>query len=250
MASSWPLSPVYVKPPDWRLPVFGVESRVAGVQPPRRMHILFDLDGTLVDSRPGIFNSIQYSLKHHELPVPAAEDLLWCIGPPILESFAKLVGPDSPHLFEPAVEKYRERYSATGIFECEVFPEIVETLAELQRQRHTMHVATSKAEVYAKRIITHFEMDRFFASVNGSELDGTRANKAELIAHILEQQGISREEVVMIGDREHDMIGAVKNSVPAIGALWGYGTGKELMESGATLCSRVPHLLVEMVETF
>lgn len=213
------------------------------------MHILFDLDGTLVDSRPGIFNCIRYSMEHHKLPVPAAEDLLWCIGPPILESFAKLVGPDSPHLFEPAVVKYRERYSAIGIFECEVFPEILQTLEKLQQQGHTMHVATSKAEIYAKRIITHFEMDRFFASVNGSELDGTRANKAELIAHILEQQNIPREEVLMIGDREHDMIGAVKNGIPVIGALWGYGTGKELMESGATLCARVPHLLVEMVET-
>ncbi|RYG97323.1 MAG: HAD family hydrolase [Alphaproteobacteria bacterium] len=166
------------------------------------MHILFDLDGTLVDSRPGIFNCIRYSMEHHKLPVPAAEDLLWCIGPPILESFAKLVGPDSPHLFEPAVVKYRERYSAIGIFECEVFPEILQTLEKLQQQGHTMHVATSKAEIYAKRIITHFEMDRFFASVNGSELDGTRANKAELIAHILEQQNIPREEVLMIGDRE------------------------------------------------
>lgn len=229
--------------------MFGVECGEVGVQPPRRMHILFDLDGTLVDSRPGIFNCIRYSLEHHQLPVPPAENLLWCIGPPILESFAKLVGPDSPHLFEPAVVKYRERYSAIGIFECEVFPEIVETLAELQKQGHTMHVATSKAEIYAKRIITHFEMDRFFASVNGSELDGTRANKAELIAHILERQGISKDEVVMIGDREHDIIGAVKNGVPSIGAMWGYGTGKELIESGATLCARVPRLVVELVES-
>ncbi|RYD21291.1 MAG: HAD family hydrolase [Verrucomicrobiaceae bacterium] len=231
----------------WRTWVFGVECGTVPVQPPRRMDILFDLDGTLVDSRAGIFNCIRYSMEHHQLPVPTAEDLLWCIGPPILESFAKLVGPDSPHLFEPAVVKYREQYSAIGIFECEVFPEILETLEELQRQGHTMHVATSKAEVYAKRIITHFEMDRFFASVNGSELDGTRANKAELIAHILEQQRISRDEVVMIGDREHDIIGAVKNGVPSIGAMWGYGTGKELVESGATLCARVPRLLVELV---
>lgn len=227
--------------------MFGIVYGAGAVQPSRRMHILFDLDGTLVDSRPGIFNCIQYSLEHHQLPVPAAENLLWCIGPPILESFAKLVGPDSPHLFEPAVVKYRERYSEIGIFECEVFPEIIETLEELQRLGHTMHVATSKAEIYAKRIITHFEMDRFFTSVNGSELDGTRANKAELIAHILEQQKIARDEVVMIGDREHDIIGAVKNGVPSIGAMWGYGTGKELIESGATLCARVPRLLVELV---
>ncbi|GAA5118950.1 HAD hydrolase-like protein [Luteolibacter yonseiensis] len=213
------------------------------------MHILFDLDGTLTDSRPGIINSIRHSLAENQLTVPEADALLWCIGPPILESFRKLVGPDQPHLFDPTVTKYRERYSETGIFENEVYPEIVDTLAELRQLGHTLHVATSKAEIYAKRIITHFELDRFFTSVNGSELDGTRADKAELIAHILLQQGISPAEAVMIGDREHDMIGATKNNLPAIGALWGYGTGKELMESGATLCARVPHLLPEMISS-
>ncbi|HEX7261601.1 MAG TPA: HAD hydrolase-like protein, partial [Luteolibacter sp.] len=138
------------------------------------MHLLFDLDGTLTDSRPGIINSIRHSLTENRLPVPKAEDLLWCIGPPILESFKKLVGPDFPHLFEPAVAKYRERYSATGLFENQVYSEIEATLTELQHLGHTLHVATSKAEIYAKRIITHFNLDRFFISVNGSELDGTR----------------------------------------------------------------------------
>lgn len=213
------------------------------------MHLLFDLDGTLTDSRPGIINCIRHSLAENNLPVPEAEELLWCIGPPILESFTKLVGPDAPHLFDSAVAKYRERYSETGLFENEVYPEIETTLTELQNLGHTLHVATSKAEIYAKRIITHFDLDRFFTSVNGSELDGTRANKAELIAHILLEQNIAPADAVMIGDREHDMIGAGKNGIPAIGALWGYGTGKELMDSGATLCARVPHLLVEMMET-
>lgn len=213
------------------------------------MHLLFDLDGTLTDSRPGIINSIRHALTKNQLHVPTAEELLWCIGPPILESFKKLVGPDSPHLFEPAVVKYRERYSETGLLENDVYPEIEATLAELQRLGHSLHVATSKAEIYAKRIITHFDLDRFFISVNGSELDGTRANKAELIAHILEQQNIAPADAVMIGDREHDMIGAGKNGLPSIGALWGYGTGQELMDSGATLCARVPHLLVEMIDS-
>jgi phosphoglycolate phosphatase len=211
------------------------------------MHILFDLDGTLTDSRPGIINSIRHSLAENQLTVPDADTLLWCIGPPILESFTKLVGPEFPHLFDPAIAKYRERYSEIGIFENEVYPEIVSTLTTLQQAGHTLHVATSKAEIYAKRIITHYDLDRFFTSVNGSELDGTRANKAELIAHVLQQQNISPGDAVMIGDREHDMIGATKNGVPAIGALWGYGTGKELIESGATLCARVPHLLPEMI---
>ena len=211
------------------------------------MHLLFDLDGTLTDSRPGIINCIQHALAENGLTAPSAENLLWCIGPPLLASLKTLVGPASPELFEPVVEKYRERYGAVGLFENEVYPEIEDTLAKLLGLGHTLHVATSKAEIYAKPIIEHFGLNKYFVSVNGSELDGVRANKVELIAHILEREGISPTDVIMIGDREHDMIGAKANGIRAIGVLWGYGTGGELMESGATLCARVPHLLPELI---
>ncbi|MES2922051.1 MAG: HAD hydrolase-like protein [Verrucomicrobiota bacterium] len=213
------------------------------------MHLLFDLDGTLADSRPGIIACIQHSLKENGLTVPAADELLWCIGPPLLETFKKLVSPDAAHLFEPAIGKYRDRYSAIGIFECEVYPGVESILTEFHALGHTLHVATSKAEIYAKRIIEHFGLGKYFASVNGSGLDGTRANKSELIEYILQQQNIAPMDAVMIGDREHDMIGAKANGIPAIGALWGYGTGGELMESGATLCARVPQLLPELIES-
>jgi len=210
------------------------------------MHLLFDLDGTLTDSRLGIINSIQHSLGEIGLPVPAAENLLWCIGPPILESFRKLVA-DAPELFEPSVRSYRERYGSIGLFENSVHPGIVDVLEELSGLGHVMHVATSKATVYSKPIIDHFGLDKYFTTVNGSELDGTRANKAELIAHILERGNMAAADAVMIGDREHDIIGAKANGVTSIGALWGYGTGAELMEAGATLCARVPRLLPELI---
>lgn len=213
------------------------------------MHLLFDLDGTLADSRPGIISSIRQSLEAAGLPVPAAEELHWCIGPPILHSFEKLMGLDSPHLFTPTVEDYRKRYREVGIFDCTIYPEIPETLAALKAAGYTLHVATSKALVFAETVIDHFGLRGYFTSVNGSELDGTRADKAELIAYILETQGIPKERVFMIGDREHDMIGAVKNGIPGIGALWGYGSGKELMGSGATACVRVPRLLPEILES-
>ncbi|MEO5714499.1 MAG: HAD family hydrolase [Luteolibacter sp.] len=210
------------------------------------MHLLFDLDGTLTDSRPGIIASIQHSLAENGLPVPAAENLLWCIGPPILESFQKLVA-SAPELFESTVRSYRERYGSIGLFENSVYPGIVETLEELRGLGHVLHVATSKATVYSKPIIDHFGLNKYFASVNGSELDGTRANKAELIAHILEREKIAATDAIMIGDREHDIIGAKANGVTSIGVLWGYGTGAELMESGASLCARVPRLLPELI---
>jgi len=212
------------------------------------MHLLFDLDGTLTDSRPGIITSIQYALTESGLQVPPAENLLWCIGPPILESFKTLVGPEAPDLFEPTVHRYRQRYGDTGLFESELYPGIEEALMELTSLGHTLHVATSKAAVFAVRIITHFGLDKYFVSVNGSELDGTRADKGELIAHILEQQGISPEDTIMIGDRKHDMIGAAKNDIPGIGVLWGYGNGAELMGAGAKACVRVPMLLAGALE--
>jgi len=211
------------------------------------MHLLFDLDGTLTDSRPGIINCIQHALAENGLTAPSAENLLWCIGPPLLESLKTLVGPASPELFGPVVEKYRERYGAVGLFENAVYPEIEDALIELRALGHTLHVATSKATVYAQPIIDHFGLATYFVSVNGSELDGTRANKAELIAHILERENILATDVIMIGDREHDMIGAKANGLPAIGVLWGYGSGGELMESGADACVRLPHLLAEMI---
>ena len=211
------------------------------------MHLLFDLDGTLTDSKPGILNCIRHPLSTHGLPVPEAEELSWCIGPPLRETLSRLVGPGSQALLDPVLVTYRERYSSIGLFENEVYPDIVDTLHILRGQGHTLHVATSKVEVYAKRIITHFGMDEHFVSVNGSEMDGTRANKAQLIKHILHCQKIEASNVVMIGDREHDMIGAAANAIPAIGALWGYGSGRELMESGATLCARVPRLLPELI---
>lgn len=211
------------------------------------MHLLFDLDGTLTDSKPGILNCIQHALSAHGRPVPPPDDLGWCIGPPLRETLARLLGDDSSDLLDPVIETYRGRYGSIGLFENELYPEIVETLSTLREQGHTMHVATSKVEVYAKRIIDHFGLAEFFVSVNGSGMDGSRANKAILIAHVLQAQGIDPAECVMIGDREHDMIGATANRIPAIGALWGYGSGRELMESGATLCARVPHLLPELV---
>ncbi len=207
------------------------------------MHLLFDLDGTLTDSRPGIISSIRHALAANGLTAPEPDDLLWCIGPPILESFRKLVGPDSPELFEPTVATYRERYGSIGLFENSVYLEIPETLLEMRDLGHTLHVATSKAEIYARPILEHFGLAGSFTSINGSELDGTRANKTDLIAHILRQQGFAASDAVMIGDREHDMLGAAGNGIPAIGALWGYGSGAELVASGAVATIRVPHLL-------
>ncbi len=211
------------------------------------MHLLFDLDGTLTDSRPGILASIQHALRENRIPVPTVDELSWCIGPPILETLRKLSGPHAPELFEPVVQAFRSRYSTVGLLDNSVFPEIESTLDELLAAGHTLHVATSKMEAFAVRVVDEFNLRKYFTSVYGSGMDGSRADKTELISHVLADQKISPTCCVMIGDREHDIIGATNNGLPSIGALWGYGTGAELVAAGATLTARLPRLLPELI---
>lgn len=211
------------------------------------MHILFDLDGTLTDSRPGILKSIRHALEENGLTAPSEADMQWCIGPPILETFGKLVSPTAPEKIDAVVASFRARYGSIGLFENSVFPEIESTLTALQAAGHTLHVATSKMEPFAVRVLDHFNLARFFVSIDGSDYQGNRADKGDLIAHILREQAIVAKNAVMIGDRSHDMHGAAKNGVASIGVLWGYGSGAELVQAGATLTARVPRLLPELV---
>jgi phosphoglycolate phosphatase len=213
------------------------------------MHLLFDLDGTLTDPFPGITKSIQHALASLEVLPPPAEHLGWCIGPPLKKSFATLLGPEKEHLADEALGKYRERFGTIGLFENAVYSGIVETLEELQRGGHTIRVATSKPTVFARRIIEHFGLGGYFHTVDGSELDGTRTEKTDLIAHILERESIRPEEAVMIGDRAYDMVGARHNGVSGLGVLWGYGTLEELTAAGAAACVASPRELVGLVES-
>jgi phosphoglycolate phosphatase len=200
------------------------------------MHLLFDLDGTLTDPFPSITKCIQYALVAMGRPQPSAESLRWCIGPPLRESFASLLGPAGEHLADIAVAKYRERFSSVGLFENNLYPTIAENLERLKRSGHLLCVATSKPTVFAERIIEHFGLGTYFRSVNGSELDGTRSDKGALIAHVLKRDDIAPTDAIMIGDRKHDMIGARQNGVAGLGVSWGYGSMEELREAGAYAC--------------
>jgi phosphoglycolate phosphatase len=195
-------------------------------------NILFDLDGTLTDSRLGITKSIQYALGKLGKPVPAVGDLLWCIGPDLRESFKKILKSDDDTA-ETAVTFYREYYKEKGKFENEVYSGIPEVLEELNEQGLNLFVVTSKPYVFAIEIVTHFELLRFFKGVYGSELGGKFVDKGELIAHMLRAEKISAGESVMVGDNSNDIIGAKGNGVCSIGVTYGYGTREELIESGA-----------------
>jgi phosphoglycolate phosphatase len=210
----------------------------------KNMNLLFDLDGTLTDPFTGITKSILYACDKLGRKCPPGESLRWCIGPPLRDSFAKLLASDDAALIEKAVAFYRERFGTVGLFENEIYEGIPKMLAALQKDGHTLYVATSKPTVFARKIIDHFGLQRFFKGIYGCELDGTRGDKTSLIAHILQTELLLASDTAMIGDREHDMIGAKDNGLAGFGVLWGYGTMNELQNSGARASFKIPHELV------
>ncbi|CAN5394427.1 HAD family hydrolase [soil metagenome] len=198
--------------------------------------IFLDLDGTLTDPRIGITRSIQHALTALDRPVPAEADLLWCIGPPLISSFRTLLGDEM--LAKRAVTLYRERFSDIGLYENSLYDGIHELLASLKAAGRRLFVATSKAEIYATRIIDHFGLAGYFERVYGAELDGTRGEKTELLHYALAQNGLAGNRAIMVGDRSFDMIGARNNAMTPIGVLYGYGNAAELRDAGAQrLCA-------------
>lgn len=200
--------------------------------------IFFDLDGTLTDPKPGITRSIQYALQQLDHPViPAEDELTWCIGPPLRSSFVRMLGEQTA---DRAVALYRERFSDIGLYENRVYDGITDVLTTLRAAGHRLFVATSKAHVYADRIIDHFELRGHFEHVFGAELDGTRADKSHLLEYALKQAAVDPARTLMIGDRSHDMVGAKNNSMQCLGVLYGYGSRDELLEAGAQQVCATP----------
>lgn len=195
--------------------------------------ILFDLDGTLTDPGEGITNSVAHALKKLGIPVPERRALYKFIGPPLYQSFMDFYGLDRQKALE-AVEFYREYYRDRGIWENEVYAGIPELLARLKGAGKRLLVATSKPENFALQILEHFDLRQYFDRVAGSTLDSSRVEKADVIRYALEQEGIAPgPSVVMVGDREHDVLGARKAGLDCIGVLFGYGDAPELQKAGA-----------------
>jgi phosphoglycolate phosphatase len=193
--------------------------------------IFFDLDGTLTDPKIGITRSIQYALTELGCEIPHQDELTWCIGPPLHASLAKLVG--GFDRAERALLLYRERFSEIGIYENEVYAGIEDTLASLADGTRRLFVATSKPRIYAERIIDHFKLGVYFEHVFGPELDGTRADKSDLLKYALAATRIDPAGALMVGDRSHDIVGARNNGMRALGVLYGFGSRDELTQAGA-----------------
>ena len=205
--------------------------------------IYFDLDGTLTDPKPGITRSIQYALQkldHHT--IPTEDELTWCIGPPLRASFAKILGGEAQA--DRAVALYRERFSDIGLYENGVYDGISEVLTTLSQSGHRLFVATSKPHVFATRIVEHFGLRHHFEHVFGSELDGTRVDKSDLLQYALKIAAVDPSKTLMIGDRSHDMVGAGNNGMKGIGVLYGYGSKDELIGAGALQVCATPQALL------
>jgi len=204
------------------------------------MNLLLDLDGTLTDSRPGISRSIEYALVKLGLPVPGEEEMTNLLGPPLQETFGKLIPNSTEADVNQAITLYRERFTDEGIYENSLYPGIKQSLEDFNEWGVGLYVATSKPKVFAVRILEHFKLDHLFKGVYGSELDGTRGDKAELIKYLLESEKIRTRYATMVGDRSHDIKGGLANEIQTVGVLWGYGTKDELISAGADVVIEKP----------
>ena len=197
-----------------------------------RKYILFDFDGTIADTGDGITNSVKYALEKMGLDAGSREQRCRFIGPPLKGSFEKYHSLSSEEA-DRAVELYREYYRERGMLDCFLYSGIKELIDSLNESGRKVVIASSKPEVFVKRIVEHFGMTADFALIAGSELDGTRVDKAEVIAYAMTSLGISSDQAVMVGDKEHDIIGAKKQGLINIGVSYGYGSCDELKNAGA-----------------
>lgn len=199
----------------------------------QKEYLFFDLDGTLTDSSEGITKGVKYSLAKFGIQEEKPEVLLKFIGPPLKDSFMKYYN-FSEEETKKAVIYYREYYQDTGLFENKVYPGMEDVLIALKQAGKKLVVATSKPEEYAKRILEHFGLSDYFDYIAGAGLDGSRIKKAEVIAYAMENCDITdKEEVLMIGDREHDVLGAAQVGISCMGVLYGFGSRQELELAGA-----------------
>ncbi len=211
--------------------------------------VMFDLDGTILASKEGIFRSAAYALSKLGLPMPLEEDMMAFLGPPLSQGFATVCHVPAERV-EDAVKWYREYYNGGGKFEAYIFEGMRECLQTLRGAGIRTYITTSKPHVFAKEIMAHFDMTSLFDGIYGSEFDGTRGRKSEVVEYCMMQNGLTKDDTVLVGDRHFDVDGARKCSVDCIGVAFGYGGKSELVNAGARYvvesASELTELLMEM----
>jgi len=213
-----------------------------------RTHVLIDLDGTLSDSSVGIGRSLQHAFAACGFEPPADDQVRALIGPPFEQTLPMLGIPEGE--LKRVIHAYRERYEDVGLYENDVYPGIAEMLIDLQSTGYTLAIATAKPQVTAVRIVEHFGFTEHFSVQAGAtiEVGSGRRTKADVIEFALEELGIEAgDHVVMVGDRDHDVEGAIQNNIDCIGVSWGFGTHGELTDAGAAVVVDSPAEVVSAV---
>lgn len=213
----------------------------------KKKYVLFDLDGTLTDSREGIVNSIVYMLDYYQIAIQDRAGLQPWLGPPLKESLMKYCGFTEKKALE-GVAVYREYFDRQGIFENKVYPDVEEMLCSLREEGYQLLVATSKPETAAVRVLEHFDLAEYFTYIGGATLDDSRVRKGDVIRYVLKACRIEEKaQAIMVGDREHDVQGAKENGLEVAGVLYGYGSWDELTGAGADYLVSKPMDLVKLL---
>ena len=209
-------------------------------------YIFFDLDGTLTDSGEGIINCAALALEHFGLHIPSRQEMRVFVGPPLDQTFIKFGVP--ANRVDEAIRVFRSRYVPIGILENHPYPGIRELLEQLKSSGHRLFVATSKPEEMALRVLDRFDLSRYFEKICGATLDGSRIEKADVIAYLLTQVD-SVANTVMVGDTAFDVTGAAHHGIPTIGITWGYGEEADMVSAGAVSIARTPDELLALLNT-
>ena len=208
-------------------------------------YILFDLDGTLTDSGPGIMNGFEYALGKMGIEIPDRSSLRKFVGPPLGDSFEKTLG-FSPEDAAKGIAFYREYYADKGVYENDVYPGVFELLDKLKASGKKMIVATTKAELMANVVMDHFGLRKYFDLMVASN-NTDRKNKIDVLKYAIENGGVDIEKAVMIGDRFYDVTGASHFGIDSVGVLYGYGSRQELVDAGATYIAETVENLSEIL---
>lgn len=207
--------------------------------------ILVDLDGTLTDPAAGIIAAVRHAVAQMGAVPPPAEALRWVIGPPLRQTFPRLLG--DGHDVEAAVAHYRDHYGAGGLFDAAVYDGIFDALAVMRDRPARLLVCTAKPQPFAERVLDHFDLSARFDTIYGPDLAGKLDDKGDLIAHMIDREGFDPAQAVMIGDRGSDVKAAARHGIPTVGVLWGYGSRDELVEAGAAALCAEPAALPSLV---
>lgn len=210
-------------------------------------HIFFDFDGTIMDTSPGIYDSFDRVIAHYKLDYPRSEyDRM--IGPPLRESFGNILNlPESE--IRNAIKVYRDYYSTEGMYNARLYDGVVELIENLRKSGKKIYTATSKPELFTRRILEKYELDHLFDFIGGSDLEERgRVEKKDVVEYVVNTRKLSdnKEKCILIGDRKYDVVGAHEAGIKCAGILWGFGSREEFESCGADFILETP----SDVETF